>query len=312
MISSSLLSVFLPVLIIILVGKLVSLCWLKDTNTWNSIDQLNFRLLIPCLVISTLISNDTSALKAPMVATIVIGSLGLIAFVTFVFYRTNLIKHLNPSSFSSVFQTSTRWNSTVALVVVSQWFGESYLVIVALMMAMFMPLANILNISMLVHLNNNQKSVTTYLSSIVKNPIVIACLLGIAISYFKVELPQYWLQSIDRIGDASISIALISLGAGLSLKLNQATLVAITTSCFFKLFLMPVTAVIFALLFGAQKELAFVMALSLAAPTAMNGYVVAKEMGGDAPLYASISSAQTLLSFITIPVWIALMSDWFS
>jgi predicted permease len=33
----------------------------------------------------------------------------------------------------------------------------------------------------------------------------------------------------------------------------------------------------------------------------MNGYVLAKQMGGDAELYATVTTLQTLLSFATIP-----------
>ena len=40
-------------------------------------------------------------------------------------------------------------------------------------------------------------------------------------------------------------------------------------------------------------------------PTAMNGYVLAKQMGGDAPLYAAVATLQTVASFFTIPMVLA-------
>jgi hypothetical protein len=45
-----------------------------------------------------------------------------------------------------------------------------------------------------------------------------------------------------------------------------------------------------------------VLALCAAVPTAMNGYILARQMGGDAPLYAAVTTVQTVASFLTIPL----------
>jgi malonate transporter len=39
----------------------------------------------------------------------------------------------------------------------------------------------------------------------------------------------------------------------------------------------------------------------------MNGYLLARQMGGDAPLYAAVATVQTVASFLTIPavMWAA-------
>jgi len=39
----------------------------------------------------------------------------------------------------------------------------------------------------------------------------------------------------------------------------------------------------------------------------MNGYLLARQMGGDAPLYAAVTTVQTVASFLTIPavMWAA-------
>ncbi|TCS39976.1 AEC family transporter [Reinekea marinisedimentorum] len=311
MASAPLLYVLLPSLIIILIGKLVSLRWLRDPKIWNSIDQLNFRLLIPCLIVSILAKSNLDSYEVDQIAAVILLTLGLIAIGLFALYRLNLIKDLSAASFSSVFQTSTRWNTTIAIVLISQLFGDSYLAIIAVIMVMFMPLANVLNITMLIYLlNNDQNSLVSYISKILKNPIIVSCLVGIALSYSPIQLSNALLTGLNRLGQASVATALLSLGAGISFNMSRTGLMAITTSCIFKLVVMPVLVMILALLIGIEHKLACVMALSLAAPTAMNGYVVAKEMGGDAPLYANISSIQTLFSFITLPAWVASMKYW--
>ena len=57
--------------------------------------------------------------------------------------------------------------------------------------------------------------------------------------------------------------------------------------------------------FTGLSGIAFEAAMITAAvPTAMNGYVLARTMGGDAELYAATATLQTALAFVTIPLWI--------
>jgi hypothetical protein len=75
---------------------------------------------------------------------------------------------------------------------------------------------------------------------------------------------------------------------------------------FLKLILMPVLAVTLALWFGVSgANLAIVTACS-AVPASSSAYVLARQMGGDAPLLAQIITLQTILAAVTMPVFIAL------
>ena len=67
---------------------------------------------------------------------------------------------------------------------------------------------------------------------------------------------------------------------------------------------MPLVALCAVLLTGLGSDLLPTIILCCAVPTAMNGYVVARQLGGDAELYAAIVTSQTLLSFITLPFWL--------
>ncbi len=46
----------------------------------------------------------------------------------------------------------------------------------------------------------------------------------------------------------------------------------------------------------------------MALPTAATSYVMARAMGGDAPLMASITTTEHLLSILTLPAWVWLLS----
>ena len=75
---------------------------------------------------------------------------------------------------------------------------------------------------------------------------------------------------------------------------------------FLKLVLMPVIAVALALWFGLSGSNLAIVAACAAVPTSSSAYVLARQMGGDAPLLAQIITLQTILAAITMPIAIAL------
>ena len=61
-----------------------------------------------------------------------------------------------------------------------------------------------------------------------------------------------------------------------------------------------------ALWFGLTGSNLAIVTVCAAVPTASSAYVLARQMGGDAPLLAQIITLQTILAAITMPVAIAL------
>jgi malonate transporter len=83
---------------------------------------------------------------------------------------------------------------------------------------------------------------------------------------------------------------------------------AASVGVFLKLMLMPVFAVALALWFGISGSSLVIVAVCAAVPTSSSAYVMARQMGGDAPLLAQIITLQTILAALTMPVVIALVT----
>ncbi len=71
---------------------------------------------------------------------------------------------------------------------------------------------------------------------------------------------------------------------------------------------MPALALALALWFGLSGANLAIVAVCSAVPTASSAYVLARQMGGDAPLLAQIITLQTILAAITMPVAIRLVA----
>jgi malonate transporter and related proteins len=71
---------------------------------------------------------------------------------------------------------------------------------------------------------------------------------------------------------------------------------------------MPMVALGLAVWFGLSGDSLVIVAICAAVPTSTSAYVLARQMGGDAPLLAQIITLQTILAAITMPIAIALVA----
>ena len=83
---------------------------------------------------------------------------------------------------------------------------------------------------------------------------------------------------------------------------------AAALTVFLKLILMPVLAVALALPFGLSGPNLVIVVVCASVPASSSAYVLARQMGGDAPLLAQIITLQTILAAITMPIAIALVA----
>jgi len=142
----------------------------------------------------------------------------------------------------------------------------------------------------------------------VQNPLIWACAIGLAVNVTHLPLPKLWHDVADALGRSSLGIGLLVTGAGLHLEGLFRPSLAASVAVFLKLVLMPVLGVVLALWFGISGSSLVIVAVCSAVPTSSSAYVLARQMGGDAPLLAQIITVQTILAAITMPIAIAMVT----
>jgi predicted permease len=70
---------------------------------------------------------------------------------------------------------------------------------------------------------------------------------------------------------------------------------------------MPVIAVSFAWLLGVEGADVAITVIAASVPTASASYVLARQLGGNAPLMAEILTLQTLIALATMPLMMTLL-----
>ena len=71
---------------------------------------------------------------------------------------------------------------------------------------------------------------------------------------------------------------------------------------------MPLAAALACTVLGLHGPAAVIALLFQALPTASSSYIMARQLGGDAPLMAAITAVQTIVAGITIPLAMAALS----
>jgi predicted permease len=144
--------------------------------------------------------------------------------------------------------------------------------------------------------------------TVFRNPLIWACAIGLFINVAHIPLPRIWHEVADALGSSSLAIGLLVTGAGLQLKGLLRPSMAAAIGVLFKLALMPALAIALALWFGLSGTNLAIVAACSAVPTSPSAYVMARQLGGDAPLLAQIITLQTILAAITMPIAIALVA----
>lgn len=301
----------LPIFALIGLGLWLRRSGLAPEEHWVSVEQFSYWLLFPSLLITTLARAEIPVGESATMAMTMVMMMLIMTALTFAL-RPLLRKTagLTDPSFTSVFQGSVRWHGFIALAVALNLYGDAAVAMVAVAMAALAPLSNILAILVMTAYGDGKGGgVLGALKQILINPLIWGCVIGVALNVTGLELWEPVETLLDLLGRAALSIGMLAIGAALRLRAaKQAGLAALITMTL-KLIIAPIVVIGAAHLTGLSG-LSFQVAIICAAvPSAMNGFLLARKMGGDAQLYAAAVTLQTGAALITMPIWIALAQN---
>ncbi|WGR96100.1 AEC family transporter [Bradyrhizobium sp. ISRA443] len=296
----------LPVFLLIVLGFVLRRTLMRIDTQWHGLERLTYYVLFPVLLVQTLVKADLT--KVPIAG--VGGALLLSALAMSLLclaLRSPLARAgVDGPAFTSIFQGAIRWQTYVALSVSGNLFGSVGLALASVAMVAIIPLVNVFSVAVLAHYAAPQKQSTgAIVMTVVKNPLIWACVIGLAINVAHIPLPKIWHEVANALGGSSLAIGLLVTGAGLHLEGMFRPSLAASVALVLKLVLMPLLAVALATWFGLSGSSLAIVAACAAVPTSPSAYVMARQMGGDAPLLAQIITLQTILAAITMPIAIA-------
>jgi len=298
----------LPVFLIIALGAVLRRTLLPNEEEWSAIERLTYFVLFPALLIVTTATADLKGVPAGGVATALFVAIVLLS-ILLLLAHSFLVRAFAVSgpAYTSIFQGSTRWNTYVALAISGALYGTSGLALTSVAIIAMVPLLNVINVWVLAHYASHDKLDTrTTIGHMLRNPLIWSCLIGIALNLSGLPFPKIAVAFGEILGRASLALGLLVVGAGLvlgeAIKPDAHVLIAAAL----KLIAMPALAISIGIVLGLSGPALIVVAIASSVPSAPGSYVLARQMGGDAPLLARILTFETLLALATISIALAL------
>lgn len=290
-----------PLFALICLGFALKRVQVPEPGFWPAAERINYVLLFPALLISSLAEaplNDPAILRlgGASVVTICIAAMAL--------YLVRRRTRWPAARFGPLLQGLTRFNTYLGLATTASLLGGDGLQRAAVVLAIAVPLVNVLSVFALTE-PDARRGLRSLLRPVYTNPLILACVAGIAIALTGIGLPFGIGRFLQLLAQASLPLGLLCVGAALlpaSLRQEAKPLIAISG---LRLLAMPVLAALVGLAFGLEAGDLMVLVIFSAIPTAPTSYVLTRQLNGDSRLMAGIVTAQTMAAIVTIPIVLA-------
>lgn len=283
-----------PVLVLLIIGYVLYRRGVLNDSFIETGSRLVFNLALPALLFVAIAEADFSRAANPtLIATGVVATFGF-----FLLLMAFCHVWVTPNNARGVVvQGGFRANmGIIGLAYCANTYGQEGLAVASVYLGGVTVLFNILSVFVLNFYLDSQRSWFQHLTGMAKNPLIIAILLALPVSYFELALPTFVLATGDYFAQLTLPLALICTGATLQFRAFSSDWRNLTIATVSKCLLYPLTLTGAAYMMGFREmELGIVLLMSIA-PTAAASYIMARQLGGDPRLAASIIALTTLLS----------------
>jgi predicted permease len=283
-------------------GYVLKRLGMYDVVTLKTINKLVFKVFLPIYLFYSIYSTDLSVAFNPKV--MIFSVFGILTWFLLLMIMVPLFEKNNAKRGVMV-QAMFRSNFVLfGLPVAISLCGEDKIGITSLLMGIVIPIYNVLAVITLEVFRGGKPNVKKIVTGILKNPLIIASVLGIMLYLLKIDLPYAVEKTVVDLGKVATPLALMALGGEFRFSKIKGDIKQLMASVAGKLVICPVFMVTAGILFGFRDEILVPILLMSGAPTAVSSYTMAQQMGGDGELAGEIVVFTTGVSIITIFIWI--------
>ena len=289
----------IPVFALIALGVFLRRLELLAREGWAALERLTYYVLFPPVLFMSVAGGSFGGGEALRLGVALGGAvIGLSALMIL----TRALLPISGAQFSSVFQAGIRWNSYVALGVISGLHGKEGVALSAVAFAVMVPLNNLFSVLVLSRYASHKPApMSRVVRTVATNPLIIATLLGGLVAASGVQIPKPAADTLNLLAQATVSIGLLCVGAALDFGSMGSARVALAAGALFRVLVMPAIALGLCLALGVGPLGLSIAMICVSAPVATSAYILARQLGGDATLMANLTTLTTLLSLVLMP-----------
>ena len=295
-------SAVVPMFCLMAVGAFVKFSKLLTDEELKHINRMVFRVFFFFMLFHSIYTTDLAATFRPKLMLFGAGAV----IVLFIFLMLFIPKIEKDNRRRGVMvQAIFRSNFVIMGVpIVANIFGDENIAVTTMMIAVIIPMYNILAVFALETFRGGKIQLLPVLSGIIKNPMILGAVSGALLLNLGVQIPAPILKPIGQISAATTPVALIILGASFKLGSVQAHLSQLIKCVIGRLILVPAVVLSVAILFGF-RGIDFVTLIAIfGTPCAIVSFAMAQQMNGDADLAGNCVVFTSALSCFTIFCWI--------
>lgn len=290
-----------PILIILLLGMLLRSRQLLTEDLIKSSNKLIFQVAIPSFLFLAISSKPiTETFNGALIGYGIIFTLAATAMTWLM--APLLARDEHPGVFTqNVFRSNM---GIFGLALSLNAFGEAALAQAGVYLAVLTVLYNVLSVLVL------SRGLSHHVvKTILTNPLIVGCLLGLLFSATQWEIPSVLAISLRYLADLALPMALLCIGGSLTWRslLHLPKVVLTATVC--RLLLLPIMAVLIAVVLGFRGVDLGILFFMMAAPTASVAFVMAHQMTANAASTAQVIAVSTLLAPLTIAIGLTTLTS---
>ena len=289
----------LPIFLVIVLGYFLRQKGWVNENFVSVSNKLNFNVILPVYLFCDMAKTDLSQDFQPRLILFCAGATTVIFFAVWLLARLSLKDRAMVGAFV---QACFRSNVVIlGVALVSGIYGSAGLA--SQMILGCSPLYTIYAVLVLTvegERGQGGGNLRRAFKGVVTNPLLIALVSGILLSLLKISLPAFVSKTLSTVGSMATPQALLCIGAGFEGRKAMSKLKPTLAIALVKLLILPGIFLPLAVAFGFRGQALLSILIMLGAPTAVNCYVMAQNMGHDHVLTSSAIAATTLLSSFTI------------
>ncbi len=298
-------SVVFPLLCYMLIGIILKKAgWLSE-KTLTDMNRLVFRLFLFSLIflnsysvniadafhkenLQVLMLALAAVLAAFAISRFICGKMGISkarkAIIVQGIYRSNLVLFGLPVSLSI--------------------YGEGNQSAIALLIAVIVPLYNIIAALLLANASGEKTTGTRLVKQVFLNPLVLGSFLGLAFNMLGISFPKLIMDTITGLSKVATPLAFIVLGGSLVFDNFRKDLKAVLSICIIRLVVLPLVVIGIGITLGMRNQAIVALLGTFASSTAVASYTMAKNAEVESELAGEIVAATTVISILTMFLWI--------
>jgi len=297
----------LPVFVMVFLGiGLRRIGWI-DQAFINTASALVFKATLPTLVFLSIIRADLGAtLNLPLLGFYLVATLA--SFGAVWLWATRRIPYEDRGVYV---QGAFRGNcGIVGLALAANLYGDYGLSAGGLLLGLVIVVYNTLSVAVLLAYHPEKSmNLASTARDIARNPLIIAVLVALPVAASGIALPDWVMTSGNYFASLTLPLALLCIGATISLKSLRSDSGPALGSSLWKMLLLPAGCTLAAWLAGFEGQELGLMFLFFASPTAAASFVMVKALGGNAKMAANIIALTTLAASLTITLGVFLLQS---